>query len=967
MKGYSYENTKNALLTEKIRKMGTDASFEKHYRIKTGIQKPDITIANGAYLLEAKQKPCKLVDAVGQAVRYKEVLGVYKELKGVFAVLYPKEDDGRCEIAVLLNRAPFYMQKSFESMDTLAKWIHNFVLSPVIPQQINTQDAIKLLNETVTDLSEKLSRVGLDEIDKIFGGKAFFETVLGYEEEKKVPIKHLRTAAAYLLINQLLFYKILSKETNKYPALESDNIQNLQQLREDYFLKVLEDDYKPIFDFDISFTITDKRAIDSIKLAIDAIDALSPEKHEHDILGKIFHNLIPLDIRKVVAAYFTNSEAAEILADLSIDNENSRVIDLACGSGTLLVAAYRRKKELILRKRNFTENDHKKFVEDQLTGMDIMPFAAHLAAVHLALQAPSLKPTDKVRIAIHNSTILKPEDVIREAHQTLKEGFKDRRITDYFGKKSVYEKIVAGVVGLSKKNENEELKLGYADVAILNPPFTRQERLPQKYKISLDQHFVEYSKYLHGQMGLHGYFIFLADKFLEKGGRLAFVLPATILRLKSNEGIRRFLLENYHIEHIITTVHRAAFSENAQFREMLLIAKKVKEIRETGNIPDNSETNIISFHKLPQNLEEAKKYSSLIRGLVSGRRMGAKDIAFRKINRNVLEKNIDNLFRLIATSDIKLPELRDKIKERGKDKISTLGNFLATVNGTMIRGLEIKSGSAVSVPTTFIMHSKDRMLKSGDSWYVEKESERNITVKHKILGTTLNVPKNKNLMGLRRISGIRKMDITNELDYIVVDNFFKDNHFFLDKYGNVKKEISSWKTDVENRQANIVINRRFDISAPGTSCISFYSEELMTPTKLLFAIKNVEKSDAKIINLWLNSSMNLLQVLLERAETRGAFLELSGYILDNILILNPSKLLEKNKRNLIKLFEQVKDTEFTSLLKQLENNHTVRKKIDKGILSVLGFSEKEIEDLLKYLYKALYQEIRILKSLMGGK
>ena len=67
------------------------------------------------------------------------------------------------------------------------------------------------------------------------------------------------------------------------------------------------------------------------------------------------------------------------------------------------------------------------------------------------------------------------------------------------------------------------------------------------------------------------------------------------------------------------------------------------------------------------------------------------------------------------------------------------------------------------------------------------------------------------------------------------------------------------------------------------------------------------------------------------------------------------------------LYEQVKDTEFPSIMEQLENTHPVRKKIDKAILSLLGFSEKESEVLLNYLYKALYQEIKILKSLMGGK
>jgi len=41
-------------------------------------------------------------------------------------------------------------------------------------------------------------------------------------------------------------------------------------------------------------------------------------------LGKVFHELIPFEVRKAVAAFYTNNEAAEILAQLAIEMADAR-------------------------------------------------------------------------------------------------------------------------------------------------------------------------------------------------------------------------------------------------------------------------------------------------------------------------------------------------------------------------------------------------------------------------------------------------------------------------------------------------------------------------------------------------------------------------------------------------------------------------------------------------------------------
>lgn len=54
-----------------------------------------------------------------------------------------------------------------------------------------------------------------------------------------------------------------------------------------------------------------------------------------DLLGTIFHDLIPFETRKSVAAFYTNVLAAELLAWLAIDRPDAKVADFAVGSGGL--------------------------------------------------------------------------------------------------------------------------------------------------------------------------------------------------------------------------------------------------------------------------------------------------------------------------------------------------------------------------------------------------------------------------------------------------------------------------------------------------------------------------------------------------------------------------------------------------------------------------------------------------------
>ena len=954
------------LLIEELKRRGVVVVPEVSFRTVDGRRlMPDLVLKNGAeYVVETKLgAETKLLDAMVQLYDYsKHVV----EAKGAFAVLFPAElrrpwpsdvimsiaRDAKTEISCIGIFKDLRPSQPFKgNLFEVADWIAGHVLrAPVV--EADTGFAIRVLRDVVDFVTASVRQLQSKDLEDIFGGRNVFENVLQYEEGK-YPLEEMRRAATYLLINQLLFYHVLTRVDSSFSVIDEDRIRHPADLRA-YFEPVLRRDYSSVFGFDVASRLPDS-AVDAVKKAVIAVKALAPEKIRHDLLGKVFHELIPFEVRKSVAAFYTNNEAAEILAQLAIDRADAKVMDLACGSGTLLVAAYRRKRELLLKEKGaFTLEDHKRFLEEDLTGVDIMPFAAHMAVVHLSLQALAAgHETEKVRIAVWDSTELEPGQTIPAISRELKAAYKRPTLELFMEGKPLKEKayVEKGAITLEGIG-GEQIPLEKADVVIMNPPFTRQERLPKEYKSALMRRLKDYKEYLHGQLGLYGHFILLADKFVKENGRIALVLPATVLRVKSAVGIRKLLTERYQIEHVITAWERAAFSEGAQFREILLVARKTKA-------SGNSKCSITSLKKLPTSTEEAEDLAEKIKSI-------NQKLDFRNVYTNnaltmlmasqkELKKNVGNLHLLISTYDLKIPLFEEQIFKKSTQKLTKTEEYLKAKNGEIFEFDYRPPYHGVFLVRPF------RAIKKLDEWVIKNENAGYLTVENRFTKEKIKVPRTILVSGLRRPARTDKIDLTGILDYVVISKFSEVNRLL-----KTPSVLKKWKNYVERRLANLLISRRFDISATGTRLIAYYSS-LPTVGVDMWSVKGIPNDEAKIITLWFNSTLNLLSILTQRTETRGAWMKLHEYTSKDLLILDPSKLSTAERNLLLKLFNKIRNISFPSVLEQLRGRFWARVEIDKAILKVLGFNEQETNQLLDYLYPALTKEIQQLKTLMQGK
>jgi len=200
--------------------------------------------------------------------------------------------------------------------------------------------------------------------------KSLLEDVSGItENEAKLYIADI---TSYILANQLLFYHVLSEKLGYDRLPEVNPLQPPDDLlsRLDKLFEKVRFEYPRIFGLDlfpILMQTQDLRIVYSAARLVSKFKALRPQHIREDLFGRLYHETIPPETRKNLGAFYTKPEAAKVLATLAVDKWDAKVLDPACGSGTLLVESYHRKAKLAPPMNK--DELHKKFVTQDIFGI----------------------------------------------------------------------------------------------------------------------------------------------------------------------------------------------------------------------------------------------------------------------------------------------------------------------------------------------------------------------------------------------------------------------------------------------------------------------------------------------------------------------------------------------------------------------------------------------------------------------
>ena len=460
------------------------------------------------------------------------------------------------------------------------------------PPAGNLDEAVDLLDDGARRAGSRLysSPGTLARVSKVFGADPGDESA---------------NMAALVVINAMVFQERLAGGEEVYQpvsaARRNGRFSRLSLLR--MWEEILAIDYYPIFSMakDVVEQLSDVEAGAVLDECAETAAALlgMGAVGRHDLAGRIFNRLI--SERKLLAAFYTSIPASTLLAGLALspsrwpgvdwgDTEavaDLRVIDPACGTGTLLMAAYRQ----ILQNHSATgraaSNDpalHQALVEKVIAGADVIQSAIHLTAATLAAMSPSMRfeqmQLHTLRLGMESSG-----DIYLGSLDWLAAS----EIQSFFS--ATQEQIGA------TSSAGSIVQRPQVNLVISNPPYTRrgsdgghEESLARVFSLpdggaeSQNAIAKRTSALLKGtpanQMAGHASsFTVLADRLVNPGGRLALVLPVTALSGESWREVRGMLSTKYEIEFVVSShdPDLRSMSYDTAIAETLLVARRLRE------------------------------------------------------------------------------------------------------------------------------------------------------------------------------------------------------------------------------------------------------------------------------------------------------------------------------------------------------------------------------------------------------
>ena len=590
----SHESIINDTLARFLReRCGLSAVAETLHRGR----RPDIIVrlTAGPMILEIELEPAMTVEADALSRLGMEIDG--QRVQNVFAVTVP----GRLRS---VSQSHLYQRMAGATL-VWQEWRIDGTSGPKLSgTAIEFGNAVQRtsppsgdLDEAVDALDEGARRAGsrlysspgtLGRVSKIFGTE---------------PSDEAANMAALVIINAMVFQeRLASNEVAFQPvsaAMRDGRFSRLALLQ--VWEHILGIDYYPIFSMarDVVQKLSEVEATDVLgECASTAARLLGMGAvGRHDLAGRIFNRLI--SERKLLAAFYTSIPASTLLAGLALSQDrwshvgwNSReelsrlcVVDPACGTGTLLMAAYRQ----IVQNHSATDSGdsddqllHQALVEKVITGADVVQAAIHLTAATLAAMSPSVKFE---QMQLH--TLRLGRDTSKKIWLGSLEWLEAPETQSFF---SATEEQIGAASG-----EGGIVQRPIADLVISNPPFTRRGSdggkeeaiarvfsLPEGDTESQQAIAKRTSALLKGtaanQIAGHGSsFSVLADRLVKPGGRIALVLPVTALSGESWREVRQMLASRYEIEFVVSSHDPSllSMSYDTAIAEALLVGRRL--------------------------------------------------------------------------------------------------------------------------------------------------------------------------------------------------------------------------------------------------------------------------------------------------------------------------------------------------------------------------------------------------------
>ncbi len=726
--------------------------------------------------------------------------------------------------------------------------------------------------------------------------------------------------ASLTLVNAMIFQQILSEGNEDVAPLARSIAEEHvgEALLRTWQFILAEIDYIPIFSLarDIVRELLGTPDLDEALryLARSAIRITSRRAAlRHDLMGRIYHRL--LADAKYYGAFYTTIPAAAILLKLTLDpahvpidwaNVESirqlRIADLACGTGTLLKSALQTVVDNHVRARADQQllpdlpSVHKVLVEEVLGGLDVIPFAIHLAASALAMHEPQVRFGD-----MHLYTLpLGTGHPIRLGSLELLLSRIVEVQADLLGG------VLAGPERMTAAGQVPgRIEVPLLDLCVMNPPFTRSVggnllfgSAPPAQRRRMQSRLGEIVRRQNVQAnitaGLGTAFAAIGHSLVKPGGHLALVLPRALLSGVAWKRTRLLIGANYHVRNIVVS-HEPDhwnFSENTQLSECLIVARRLGQ----GETPEP--TKIVNLWVQPKSSVEALAVAELIRcapGVYLDPGTGVDEVRTetQKIGEVIFcppariragQWNVEAAFAQTELCRVAYFLSQGEVYVPGEGRVGPV---------PLVRLREIASVG----PDRRDIHDGYRLAASTTRyaafWGHDTASVQGMAQSP-----------NRHLSPLARAQRGRPL---------------RDPILLWSRSGRLMLAERLWLdtlrvTSVRLRQ-RALSNTWWPIAISGQHAI---------------AAEDIER----VLAMWFNSSLGILSLIAARVDTRGPWIELKKPIVEELPVLNPSSLTARRRQALLDAYEEL-SREVLQPLPEIDGDE-VRARIDVAVARALG-------------------------------
>ena len=733
-----------------------------------------------------------------------------------------------------------------------------------------------------------------------------------------------RDRAAALRIGSLVLFNALAFQDRL--AAVDDNVASVNEamrgdldgLHNSWLYVIEEIDYVPVFE--LAASIVDVLKDGPCEVRVPVIEPLVKAVEDtrklegHDLSGRLFHTL--LTDAKFSGAYYTSVPAATMLSRLVFDGwpahidwsdhefpASLNVADLACGTGTLLMAVA---TEVERKHQEAGGSDaaalHKAMVEQALHGYDVQLSAVHFAATSLAMLNPSIE-FDRMNLYVMplgvngDQALLGSLEFLNTDEAAVQFALSDPN----FGTTLRDAGRVFGS-GTRGSTEGVTARLPDLDLVIMNPPFTRSVggnllfgSLPQPERRKLQSELSRRLKSMQASStaGLGAAFVAAASPKLRPGeGRLALVLPLTVCTGPSWSQTRT-LIENDYVLDVVVASHdptRWNFSDSTNLSETLLIATR----RPANGNGAEHRTTFVNLWQNPTGVLDAHLIADAVNTTQAAR-----------------------------------------IEDTGTALLEVDGEHVGEVFSIPESKLNGKQWVGVQFARADVVRSSLMLLDDGEVWVPGETQIGNVPMcRLEEIGEI--GPDRRDLW-----DGFERTDSVTA--YPMVENHDTEKrrslHVEPDKYlaplsqprtGRKLKPFDQlWP-----KAGRLLISERLWLETARVAAMRCEEKVL---SNVWWPIRIEDTAIEKALVVWFNSSLGILTLLAQRTSTRGGWVALKKADLGVLPVLDPRQITRSELDRISDLFDELGDTGFERLPGMADC--PARTALDAGISDILGLPD----------------------------